>query len=380
MSRTHRILHLITSLGVGGVQHQLAKIVSSYDRSKFSPLVCCLSHKGEIGEELERKGMEVKVLGARASGSSLRTLWKLYQFLRVEPVAVLRPHKYHSALYGVLAGRMAKVPVIVPSFHLPQGTRKARRRAMIRLLSLLSDQVVAVSQAVAENLIAEVGVPRQRVRVIHNGVDLSDFSSLPSQEESRRRLGIPPGRWMIGAVGRMKPQKGFSYLLRSLPLLERGGLKDSGLMMVGDGPARAELEREAREVGWGAKAAFLGTRRDIPQLLPAMDLFAFPSLWEGFGTSLVEAMAAGVPVVASDLPCVREILPDPHYGLLVPPGDVQALAGAILQTWRDRALRESRAEAARERAFQCFSLNQVKEAYEGLFEKLLAQKAAGGLP
>lgn len=380
MNRTYRILHLISSLGVGGVQNQLAKVVSSYDRSKFSPLVCCLSHKGEIGEELERLGIEVKVLGEKASGSPARCLGKLYQLLKAEPVAILRPHKYHSALYGVLAGRMARVPVIVPSFHLPQAIGKPRRRAMIRLLSLWSDQVIAVSQAVAENLIREVGVSRHRVKVIHNGVDLNDFSSLPAKEEVRRGLGIPGGRWIIGAVGRMKPQKGFAYLLETLPLLESGGLRDYGVMVVGDGPARADLERKAREGRCGEKVAFLGARRDVPQLLQAMDLFAFPSLWEGFGTSLVEAMAGEVPVVASDLPSVREIIPDERYGLLVPPQDVNALARAILESWRDGAFRQSRVAAAKERAFQYFSLSKVTEAYEGLFQELLARKMTEGVP
>jgi glycosyltransferase involved in cell wall biosynthesis len=176
----------------------------------------------------------------------------------------------------------------------------------------------------------------------------------------------------------MKPQKGFDYLLTALPLLEGEGLRDIWVLMVGDGPMRAYLERRAVEIGCGEKVKFLGVRRDVPQLLRAMDLFAFPSLWEGFGTSLVEAMAAEVPIVASDLPCVREIIPDERYGQLVPPQDGEALARGILQVWRSGEMRETRVGAAKERAFQFFSLAQVVEEYQRLFQEVLSRKFAEG--
>ena len=374
MSQPRRVLHLITSLGVGGVQNQLAKVVSSYDRESFTPSVCCLSDKGEIGGELEQNGLEVQALGEEVAGFNPRLLLRLYRLLRAEKVSILRAHKYRSAFYGVLAGRMAKVPAIVPSFHLPQAVRKPRRRLMIRLLALLSDEVVAVSYAVKENLVDSIGIPRSKVKVIHNGVDLTDFQNLPSKEEAKRRLGVPPDRLVIGAVGRMKAQKGYSFLLQALPLLKEGGLSNFWVIMVGEGEARSSLEREARDLGCGEKVHFLGMRRDVPFLLRGMDVFAFPSLWEGFGTSLVEAMAAEVPAIASDLPCVREIIPDERYGLLVPPRDVQALAEGILEFRGDGKLRESVVEAAKDRAFQSFSLGKVVSAYQDLFREVLARK------
>jgi glycosyltransferase involved in cell wall biosynthesis len=275
---------------------------------------------------------------------------------------------------------MAKVPVIVPSFHLPQAGRKPRRRLMIRLLSLWSDRVIAVSQAVAENLTREIGIPTQKLRVIHNGVDLNDFVDLPSKEEVREWLGIPSGSWVIGVAGRMKPQKGFEYLLKALPLLEEEGLRDYRVMMVGDGPVRPILERQADELGCKDKVKFLGFRRDVPQLLRAMDLFAFPSLWEGFGTALVEAMVAEVPIVASDLPCVREIIPDERYGLLTPPRNPEALAAGILRIWRDAETKASLKTTAKDRAVQFFSLGRVVETYQGLFQEILAEKKVGGRP
>jgi len=380
MERPYRILHLITALSVGGVQNQLAKVVSSYDRPAFSPSVCCLSHKGEIGDELERMGVEVKALGSKAAGFSPKLLWRLFHLLRAERIAVLRPHKYRSALYGVLAGRMAKVPVIIPSFHLPQAIRKAKRRSMIRFLSRMSDEVVAVSQAVAENLTEGIGVPRSKIRVIHNGVDLREFENLPSKEQAQKRVKTPPDAWVIGGIGRMKAQKGFGNLLSALPLLEEKGLRNYWVMMVGDGDLRVGLERQALQSGCEEKVKFLGVRRDIPQLLRAMDVFVFPSLWEGFGTALLEAMAAQVPIVASDLPCVREIIPDERYGSLVPPGEVGALAEAILGIWRNGKPWETRVIAAKDRAIQDFSLARVVSTYQDLYQEILSRKAPDGHP
>jgi glycosyltransferase involved in cell wall biosynthesis len=378
MGRPWRILHLITSLEVGGVENQLAKVVSSYDRNAFSPLVCCLSRKGKIGEELERRGIAVQVLGEEPTGFNPRILWKLRRLLQREGVAVLRAHKYHSAFYGVLAGHMARVPAIVPSYHLSQATRKPRRRVIIRLLSHWSDAVVAVSFAVKGNLMG-MGIPESKLRVIYNGVDLGDFQDLLPKEVAREGLGIPPGSWVIGSIGRLKPQKGYGTLLQALPLLEKGGLSDYSVLLAGDGKSRADLERESRAMGCGEKVKFLGMRRDIPRLLRAMDVFAFPSLWEGFGTAVVEAMAAGIPVVASDLPCVREILPDEGYGLLVPANDPGALAAGLLSVWKDGTRREVTTRAAKERAWESFSLVKVVRRYQDLYREILDRKSGKGI-
>ncbi len=378
MGQPLRTLHLITSLDVGGVENQLAKVVSAYDRDSFSPSVCCVSHKGEIGEELERRGIRVEVLGEEPTSFNPRLLRKLHHLLQRERVTILRAHKYHSAFYGVLAGRMAKVAAIVPSYHLPQAIRKPKRRLMIRFLSHLSDQVVTVSFAVKGNL-RGMGIPESKIRVIHNGVDLREFQDLVPKEVAREELGIPRGKWVIGGIGRMKPQKGYGYLLRARPLLERAGLSDYWVLLVGDGKARAELEQEAREMGCAEKVRFLGMRRDIPRLLRSMDVFAFPSLWEGFGTSLVEAMAAGIPVVASDLPCVREIIPDERYGFLVPAKDAEILAERMLEAWKYGAGRESRMLAAKDRAFETFSLSKVVQSYQGLFHEIMARKSREGM-
>jgi len=377
MSSPWPILHVISALTTGGVQHQLAKVVTHYDRGQFDPTVCCLSRKGEIGRELEEAGIEVEVLGDRVSGFRFRTLRSLYGHLRRQPVAVLRAHKYRSSLYAVLAGRMAQVPVIVPSFHLPQPARKRRRRCLIRLLCHWSDRVVAVSSAVAQNLVGEIGVPADKIQVIHNGVDLDDFRDLPQRQEARRRLGLSEHDWILGAVGRMKRQKGFEHLLRALPHLEEGGLRDYQLLMVGEGPLRPSLERQVQEMGLGQRVKFLGLRRDVPELLRAMDLFVFPSLWEGFGTALVEAMLAEVPVVASDLPCIREIIPDEDFGWLVPPGDEEALAQGILRALQDSERAADRIASARERAREHFSLHKVVATYQQMFGELLAFKGYG---
>jgi glycosyltransferase involved in cell wall biosynthesis len=363
------ILHLISRLSVGGVENQLLQLCRHYDRTQFSPLVCCIREKGEIGREIERAGVEVIALGRREvhqlDPSLILEIWRL---LRARGVSILRTHQYEAGFYGRLAALFAGPPIIVSSFHNIYRRRKWHRERVNWLLSHLTDRIVAVSECVKSDILRYDSVPAAKVKVIYNGIDPHQFRGEVREEELKVALGFPPNARLLGTIGRMTPQKGHTLLLEVFAALRR--LMDLKLVIVGDGPLRKSLEQRAAALGIGDDVCFPGARRDIYPLLRSMEVFVLPSLWEGMGTAVIEAMAAGRAVVASDIPPLREVVPSPELGTLVTPNDKDSLLQALGRLLADRELRERMGERAREYALSRFPIQRVVSEYQDLFAEI----------
>jgi glycosyltransferase involved in cell wall biosynthesis len=367
------ILHIISTLHVGGVENQLALILGKYDRRKLSPLVCSLSDKGEIGREIEESGIEViplKKLGHQFNWTIVRDIYKL---IKTRDVKIVRTHQYHANLYGRLAAWLAKVPCIVASVHnVYTQDKKLHRRIINRFLSGFTDRVVAVSETVKRDIVKYDGLRADKVTVIYNGIDAQRFFNI-SGNSMRANLRIPPEAPVIGTVGRLTIQKGQKYLLDAVAML-REKFPQILLLIVGDGPIRDELGSRIKALGIDKNAILLGTRRDIPQLLSAMDIFVLPSLWEGLGTSLIEAMAAGKAVIATDIAPFREIINSQKVGILVPVEDSKAVASSIELLFNNKTLAETFGRSAKERVFSHFTVDITVNRYVSLFGEILRGK------
>jgi glycosyltransferase involved in cell wall biosynthesis len=367
------ILHIISTLHVGGVENQLALILGKYDRRKLSPLVCSLSDKGEIGREIKESGIEViplKKLGHQFNWTIVRDIYKL---IKTRDVKIVRTHQYHANLYGRLAAWLAKVPCIVASVHnVYTQDKKLHRRIINRFLSGFTDRVVAVSETVKRDIVKYDGLRADKVTVIYNGIDAQRFFNI-SGNSIRANLGIPLEAHVVGTVGRLTIQKGQRYLIDAVAMLKEK-FPQIALLIVGDGPMRDDLQNCAKTLGIDKNAIFLGTRRDIPQLLSAMDIFVLPSLWEGLGTALIEAMASGKAVIATDIAPFREIINSEKVGILVPVKDRRAIASSIELLLNNKALAQTLAECAKERSFSNFSMDITTNRYVGLFENILSGK------
>jgi glycosyltransferase involved in cell wall biosynthesis len=375
-SKPLRLLHIVKNLPTGGIQLHLLELLRRYDRKRFLPLVCSIKGKGQIGMEMENIGIEVICLNRPKEGFDWFAIMELYRLIKKRDIKIVRTHSYKPNIHGAIAARMANVPCIVASVHNvyeKKRERKFGRRIVNRCLSKYIDKTVAVSNAVKNDILKYDGIDKDKVKVIYNGIDIDRFNSFDGSL-AREKLGIPPGTPVIGTVGRLHPQKGQKYLLEAVSILknEFPGLR---LLFAGDGILKNELETYAKTLGIKENVLFLGVRSDIPELLSAMDVFVFPSLWEGLGNALIEAMAAGKPVVASDIAPVREIINSKAAGILVPPEGSKALSKAIKLLLQDRALREIMGKAARERA-NLFSINSAVEAYGRLFEEILLRKGS----
>lgn len=363
------VLYLITDLDVGGAERVLLETVRRLDRRRFRPVVSSLAPAGALAREFARLGVPVRALGMRGPADAARAAG-LLRLLRRERFDILHTHLFHANVLGRLAARAAGVPVVVSTVHVAEPRRW--HVLLEGLTSGLVDRFVTVSEAVRRYMLRRAHLPAEKVLVIRNGVDPARFR-LP-RGRFRRAEGIGPEEFLITTVGRLDVQKGLVYLLRAAREVA-ARRPEVRFLVVGEGPLRDRLLRERDALGLGERVRFLGFRRDVPRILVDSDLFVLPSLWEGLPIALLEAMAAGLAVVATDVEGVREAVTHEQEGLIVPPGDPEALAAALMRVVEDAGLRERLAASAHRRAVEEFGWEKVVAATMALYERLLSERA-----
>jgi glycosyltransferase involved in cell wall biosynthesis len=363
-----KILHLITELELGGAERLLATLLPRLDRARFEASVAYLYGDAPLRPELEAAGLRVTKLDSRGK-LDVTAFSRLVELLRRERFDILHTHLIQADLMGYFAARRARAPVVVSTKH---NTHYFRSHApwLSRLDAFVNrrlTRIVAVSHAVREHYVQTQRLDPARIEVIHNGIELERFRG--ARPLARSALGLRDDERFVCAVGSLTEKKGHDVLLRAW-----GDVKNrqpnARLALVGDGPLRAELERTVEALGLRASVSFLGRRPDVPEILRAADLFVLPSRWEGFGIAVVEAMAAGAPVVASSVDGVREIVRDQQDGLLVPPGEAGRLAEAVAALLADPARAKQLADSARQRAEE-FSIQATADRLAGLYASLL---------
>jgi len=368
-----KVLHVISKLPIGGVENLLLMVLRNCNKAKFFPMVCSLSDRGEIGKEIEDLGFEVVCLNKLKHRIDWTIVKDIYRCIRKNDIQVVFSYQYHANLYGRIAAHLARVPCIIASVHnVYTIDKKIHRRIINKYLSGWTDKIVAVSKAVKDDVLKYDLVPDEKVEIIYNGVDLSKFLDT-NGDAVKQEFTIAPGVPVIGTVGRLTLQKGQRYLLEAISLL-RKKFPDLVLLVVGDGPLKNELKDYAKSLGIQKSAIFTGSRRDVPSLLAAMDLFVLPSLWEGLSISLIESMAAGKPVITTDIPPIREVVNTDKVGILVPPQDSRTLAEAIEILLKNKGMAERLGKAARERVFSTFNIETTIRRYTDIFEDILRNK------
>jgi glycosyltransferase involved in cell wall biosynthesis len=306
--------------------------------------------------------------------TDLLLLAYFWELCRKEKFDLVATHTSKGGFLGRIAARLARVPHIVHhahgfSFRRPLSPLAIRYfLALERIAAKSGDLIIAVNEH-QRRMAVELGVEAaEKTCTIPNGIDLSPFGHA-DRDAIRRKLGFDSSAVLIGAVGRMEAPKGFPYLLRAIPEVVRS-IPSAQFIIAGDGELRPELENEARRAGIADRAHFIGFQRDVPDLLAGLDIFTQPSLWEGLPISLIEALAAGKPIVATDIEGNREIVDDGRTGLIVPPGDSRALAAAIVSLASDPARAKRLGRSARTAALERFSerrmVRQVLSTYDRL--------------
>ena len=393
--RQVRVAHLIESLGAGGAERLLYTNLKHLDAARFrSTVVTVFARPDHWAEAIRGLGVPVESLGCRSLRDLPAGVARLRRWLRANHTDLLHTHLWAANVIGRVAGRLAGVPV-VSSVHNPDHEPEAWEDGADvsrwkRHLSLALDRwtaragcerMVAVSGYVRGCAHLRLKFPLERIELLYNPIDTDALASRPSRgrEELLGECGLEDDSIVLLNVGRVSPQKGLVYAVRAMPaILARH--PSAQLVSAGPTPDSAWLERlkaEADALGVAGRVHFLGARRDVTDLLRACDLFVFPSLYEGLGIALIEAMAAGRACVATDTGPIPEVVTHGVDGWLVPPGDADKLAEAVCALLDDPARREALGRAAASSALARFQPQASADELARIYESVVA-RARGG--
>ncbi len=365
------VCHVLHGLGIGGAE-VIAMRLARQLWPTYRFVFVCLDECGELGEQLQDEGFAVHVL-RRHPGLDWRAALRLTRLLRQERVELVHAHQYTPFFYAAVARRLGPgVPVLFTEHgrHWPDNPRRKRILAN-RFLLGRRDRVVGVGQAVRDALIANEGLSPQRVEVIYNGIDPNPFaSSIEDRRQARSQLGLGTEDLVVSQVARLDYLKDHATALRTLDRV-RQNVPGARLLLVGDGPERGKIEEEARRLDLTAHLRLLGPRHDIARVLAAADIFLLTSISEGIPLTLIEAMSAALPVVATRVGGVGEVVLDGETGLLAPAGSDRELAGHVLELAASPTRRLRMGEAARARARLLFSDQRMHAEYGRLYAEML---------
>jgi glycosyltransferase involved in cell wall biosynthesis len=354
---------VIWALGLGGAEQVAIRLAAGLDRTRFESLICCLDQPGPFAAQAERQGVEVVALGKRGP-LDVRVIGRLRELLRSRRIDVIHTHLWGADFWGRLTARLARGSAAVTTAHNVDSWKRGYHLALDRWLARGSAGLVAVSRQVRDFYEAR-GVGRGRWRVIHNGVAEVEGGAR-GRAPALRALSANGEDPLVAFVGRLVPAKAPGVFLEAVA---QASLRLPALRaaIVGDGPLRASLEEQAGRLGIRDRVWFAGLRQDVPELLAGVDALAFSSEREGLSIAMLEAMAAGVPVVATSVGGTPELIESGVTGILVEPGQPAALADGIVALAGSRERSRRIGEAARARVRAHFSLRRMIEGYQDVY-------------
>src|SRR5437899_965881 len=357
-----RVMFCIDSMQVGGTELNALRTAEHLDRSRFDLSVVCLKQHGPLVARYEAAGIPVipLVLKNLYGLNAVRQGLRLATLLRRRQVDIFHAHDFYSNIFGVTWARLARTPAVIASRRWWAWPPRRAHRILNRVASRFADRVLANSRAIGEMLSATEGFPLKQVVVIPNFVDDRSVTALtPRQREGLLRgLGVPPTARVIGTVANLSPIKDHATLLRAVALLTPKW-PDLHVVLVGDGPCRSTLEQLVCGLDLGGRIPFAGVWDNGPQHGQLLEVSVLCSLSEGFPNTLIEAMAQGVPVVATDVGGTRDAVFNGTTGLLVPPSDPTRLAAALDSLLSDPNRRRAISVAAQHHVRDAFSADSV---------------------
>jgi glycosyltransferase involved in cell wall biosynthesis len=347
---------VVGQLSTGGAEGQLLQLARGLDRRRFAPIVYCLSAQVQPnGERLERDGVTLRVTAARGVG---RVRW-LARAFRADQVDLIHAWLYIANAVAWSAARLYRtVPLVTSARNCKVQGRVSQLANMLAFRG--SRSIVANSRDVAEYIVRHYRAPRERIRVVYNGIDTERFRPAPP---------VSGAAGPIVTVGRLVRQKNHALFLRAAAALARE-VEGARFAIVGDGPLRSALEAQAHDLGIADRVEFLGNRVDVEDIVRTASLFWLTSLWEGMPNVVLEAMASGVPVLATDVGGVRELIREGVDGFVVPAGDAAGFARHARELLAEPARCERFRAAARERAEQ-FATPRMVKTLARLYDELL---------
>ena len=377
MNARPRIVHVLYRLDTGGMENILVTLINQTSQ-RYRHAVICLGEYSAFRERIADPDVPCVALHKKP-GKDWGCYFRLWRTLTAFKADLVQTYNI-GAIDAAPIARLAGVHRVAHAEHGrdvsdPQGESR-KYRYLRRGLSSCIDRFIAVSRDLEDWLITKVGIPRSHIVRIANGIDTTQFHIAASESKKRRLLGVfaPTGTLLLGTVGRLDAVKdhaglitAFKYLCESLPQV----CDRLRLVIIGEGPQRAALEAQITNLGFSGQVMLLGNRSDVASLLTECDIFVLSSVAEGMPVTLLESMAVGLPVVATNVGGVSDVVVSGITGMLVPMGDPQALAKALSGYVLDNDLRTRHGAAGRERIEVEFNLARMVSAYTTLYDDLL---------
>ena len=388
-----RLLKFVNILAIGGTERQAVRLAQALDPSSFELHIACLRRAGHFLEAIQR--LQVPLAEYRIHSlykpKTFHAQWKFVEYLKRNRIQIVHTYGFYPNVFAIPAARLARTPVVVASIRDLGNLGTPMQERVQKVICRLADCVVVNAEAIRQRLIAE-GYTPEKIAVIRNGIVVPESGTRPGGPGLRQGLGLSPHGPVIAVLCVLRRLKGIEYFLAAATSVSRrfpeahflvvgdSVHKENGREVVGDSGYRKELEDYARRLGLDGRVTFMGFRLDVPELLSEVTVSVLPTLSEGLSNTLLESVAAGVPVVATRVGGNPEVVQDGVTGLLVPPRDAGALADAICRLLADPDLASRFAQAGRRRLAERFSLDRMVNETERLYLTLLekAGQAAVG--
>jgi glycosyltransferase involved in cell wall biosynthesis len=370
-----KVLTMITSFHIGGTERQVTNVSLRLDDSRFDLHLACMRDAGELRRELEGRRDIARPLFDIGSLYSLRTMveaTRLARYIRTNAIQIVHTYGLYPNLFAVPVAKCAGVPVIA-SIRDCGDILKPWQRWVQKIVCRLADCVLVNAEAIRQTLIAQ-GYRPDNIAVIRNAVLPARAAAEYSPHSVREEMGWDANTPVVVVLSRLNPMKGLDYFLEAARMLSEE-MPQTRFLIVGDGAIKRELEERAASLGLADKVIFTGFRTDVPRLLQEARLSVLPSLSEGLSNALLESMAAGLPVVATNVGGNPEIVEDGVSGILVPPRDATALKTAMLSLLRSPNRAFSFGKAGRNRIAEFFSVERSVREVENLYERLIGGPA-----
>lgn len=364
-SRT-RIWYLIGTLCVGGAERTLVDLANGLDRSEFEVTIWTIAEPGPLAAEVESH-VTVRSLGATSKADLFAPL-RFMSALRAAQPDILQSFLFYDNTLASVSGLFSPHTTVITGVRAIPNDPSLARTLVRRITTRFADLVISNTEA-GVGFIVDHGADPDAVLVVHNGRDLEKYRSGTATTGLRESFGIPPEAPIVGTVGRMVERKGYYDLLEAWPIVLHN-YPDAHLLIVGDGPERNGLTERARALGIADTVHLPGTRDDVPALLDLMDVFAFPSHFEGLSGALLEAMAVGVPIVTTPIDGNSELVTDGESGVYVPVSDPVSLGLRIVELLSDPARGRELGERASTVATDQFTLDRMISDFERIYRAI----------
>jgi glycosyltransferase involved in cell wall biosynthesis len=366
------VMQIVHDLNFGGMQRVVVDLCLNVEPSKFRMSVCCLDELGPNIKELEQRGISVFLI-KKGPGLDYMLPFKLRRLFLKQKIDIVHTHGINPFFYGTIGSKLAICPATIQTDH-ARGVFPVKNKEMFSemILSWFVDHIVTVSEGVKSDLVKYMRINPDKISIIYNGIDASKFRIKIDKMQKRKGLGISKEDTVIGIGVRLSEQKGVCFLIEAVSILIESFPKIK-LLVIGDGELKSDLEKLTEELKITNKVIFAGFRSDIHELLQIIDIYVLPSLWEGHPLVLIEAMAAEMPIVATDIPGNRETVEHGHTGFLVPQKNPQALANALMKFIENEDLRKSAGLNGYNKFRNEFTLDLMIKKYQDLYRKLTVQ-------